>query len=205
MRSVLKNGRKVKLEIRNTRYPDRELKERISEIILYAQYAGLDLNPLRSSIAEGKLEEGHQGPDMSFGGRLLITIDETLAELIDSVVEMYPVFTSWSIKSSKVARVQRARPAKRNNRTEEVTMDLEKQQGAAPKKAAKKKAAKKKVAKKKVAKKKVAKKKVAKKKVAKKKVTKKKVAKKKVAKKKVAKKKVAKKKVAKKKVAKKKG
>ncbi len=183
----------MQLELKNSRFPDRELKENLLEIIRYSRYAGLNVEKFRKAISVAVLKPGPEGPGLRHGGRLILETDNETSNLINQLVRMYPVFSTWDINVTK--------PRKSSSTVKTSTKE---NQMAAKKKVAKKKVAKKKVVKKKVATKKVAKKKVVKKKVAKKKVAKKKVAKKKVAKKKVAKKKVAKKKVAKKKVAKKK-
>ncbi|VAX22090.1 hypothetical protein MNBD_NITROSPINAE02-695 [hydrothermal vent metagenome] len=197
----MRGSSRIKLEIKNPRYSDRELKEHLSELIHYSKYAGIDIDTFRNAISKAALVPGDEGLDVRYGGKLILETNVKTANLINQLAQMYPVFSTWEIKMSK------ARTAKVKGKTEtakqgkkEKTMAKKK----AKKKVVKKKAAKKKVAKKKPAKKKAAKKKVAKKKPAKKKAAKKKVAKKKPAKKKAAKKKVAKKKPAKKKAAKKK-
>ena len=196
----MRGSTRVKLELRNPRYPDRELKERLSELILYARYAGLDLGDFHLSITDAAIKPGQEGPEMRYGGRVVLTTNQKTSALINQIVKMYPVFSTWDIKEISAKKTSKA--GRKTTTTKESTMATKKK--AAKKKPAKKKAAKKKPAKKKVVKKKAAKKKAAKKKPAKKKAAKKKPAKKKAAKKKPAKKKAAKKKPAKKKAAKKK-
>ncbi|MGK7344827.1 MAG: hypothetical protein ACNS63_03345 [Candidatus Nitrospinota bacterium M3_3B_026] len=192
----MKGSNRVRIECRNPRYADRELKEHLLELVHYSRYAGIEPAGLRQAISGADLEFGRQGPDLRHGGKLILEADQKTANLIGQLVQMYPVFTMWDIKVFK----ERVKPARGKTKAKKK----EKKMAATKKSAAKKKTAKKKPAKKKVAKKKpAAKKKTVKKKAAKKSVAKKKTAKK-VTKKKAAKKKTAKKKTAKKKTAKKK-
>lgn len=172
----MRQSTKVKLELRNSRYADRDLKERLSELVHYSKYAGITLEHFHKALAGAALESGSQGLEIRQGGKLILETNYKTAMSIAKLVEMYPVFSSWDIKFSEVIRRTKPKRQAKNNQ-KEIKM-------AAKKKKAKKKPAKKKVAKKKAAKKKPAKKKTAKKKPAKKK----KAAKKKPAKKKAAKK-----------------
>ncbi len=194
----MRGTERVRLEFRNPRYPDRELEEHLLELILYSRYAGINLEGLHKAVSKAVLVSGQEGPELKHGGGLVLETDFKTSNLINQLVQMYPVFSTWDIKVSKV----RKSPTKGKTSTKEITMAAKKK--AAKKKPAKKKAATKKAATKKPAKKKAATKKAAKKKPAKKKAATKKAAKKKPAKKKAATKKAATKKPAKKKAAKKK-
>ncbi len=195
----MKSGQRVRLELANPRYPDREIRERVSELISYARYAGIDLSALRKAIDTAKLEPGAIGLDMRFGGRLVLEVDQKTADLVHQVVQMYPVFTSWDIKTTVAKSGKAGKPSTKKKK--ETSMATAKKAAAKKKPAAKKKA----VAKKPAAKKKAAAKKPAAKKkaVAKKAAAKKPAAKKKAAAKKPAAKKkaAAKKPAAKKKAA----
>lgn len=166
----------MKLELRNPRFPDRELRENLSELILYSRYAGINIETFRNAIAKSSLIAGNEGLEMRYGGRLVLETDFKTANLISQLVQMYPVFSTWEIKMSKAKKASSVEKAK-------IKMKKKKEKTMAAKKKAKKKPAKKKAAKKK-AKKKAAKKKPAKKKAAKSKPAKKKPAKKKAKKKK---------------------
>lgn len=210
----MKGSTRVKMEFRNPRYTDRELKENLLELVRYAKYAGINLENLRKSILNAQIEYGREGPDMLHGGKLILEIDQKTTNLINQIVQMYPMFSSWDIKIFKrkaksVGKVTKTKKEKTMAATKKTAKKKAAKKKPAAKKTAKKKTAKKVVKKaaKKTAKKTTAKKKAAKKKpAAKKKAAKKKpAAKKKAAKKKpAAKKKAAKKKTAKKKAAKKK-
>jgi len=177
----LRQSTKVKLELRNSRYADRDLKERLTELVHYSKYAGITLEHFHKAIAGAILASGSEGLEIRQGGKLILETNYKTATSIAKLVEMYPVFSSWDVKFSEVKRrIKPKRQAKNNQK--EIKM-------AAKKKAKKKPAKKKKAAKKKPAKKKkAAKKKPAKKKKAAKKkpAKKKKAAKKKPAKKKKA-------------------
>ena len=51
----MKGSTSVKLELKNPRYQDRELKEHLSELILYSKYAGISLEGFHESITNAKL------------------------------------------------------------------------------------------------------------------------------------------------------
>ncbi len=197
----MKGSTRIRLELRNPRFPDRELEERLSEFILYGRYAGINLDSFHEAISGAIVKYGHDGPEMKYGGKVILQTNFKTSTLINQVVQIYPVFATWEIKVIPTNKV--AAPRKKAIKLKETEMATKAKPAAKKKAVAKKPVVKKKaVAKKPVVKKKaVAKKAVAKKPVAKKKA----VAKKAVAKKPVAKKKaVAKKAVAKKPVAKKK-
>jgi len=170
----LKKAKPVKVELKNSRYSDWELKEQLSELVHYSRYAGINLGDFNKAISEASLVHGQQGLETYYGGKLVLEIDFKTASLVGQLIEMYPVFSTWDIK---ILEAKKSKSKKAANKKKEKNM-------AAKKKTAKKKPAKKKPAKKKAAKKAVAKKKPAKKKAAKKKPAKKKAAKKKTAKKK---------------------
>jgi len=173
----LRQSTKVKLELRNSRYADRDLKERLTELVHYSKYAGITLEHFHKAIAGSILAAGSEGLGTGQGGKLILETNYKTATSIARLVEMYPVFSSWDIKFTEVKR--RIKPKRQaTNNQKEIKM-------AAKKKAKKKPAKKKKAAKKKkpAKKKKAAKKKkpAKKKKAAKKKkpAKKKKAAKKK--------------------------
>jgi hypothetical protein len=147
----LKSSTRVRLELKNSRYQDRELKEHLSELILYSKYAGISLEGLHESITNARLEPGQDGLDMRFGGKLVLETSSKMAALINQLVQMYPVFSTWDIKVSEVRKSSATK-----NRKKEKVMATKKPAKKPAKKAAKKAAAKpaKKAAKKKAAKKK---------------------------------------------------
>ena len=153
----MKGSIRVRLEFRNSRYPDRELREHLFELIHYSRYAGINLESFRQAISRAVLETGREGMGMRHGGKLILETDQKTADLINQLVQMYPVFTTWDIKTFRV------KPASGETKTKK-----EKMMAATKKKTSKKPAAKKKAAKKKPAAKKktVAKKKPAAKKKA---------------------------------------
>ncbi|MBF0170354.1 MAG: hypothetical protein HQK87_04585 [Nitrospinae bacterium] len=153
------------MELANPRYPDRELRERVSELISYARYAGIDLGALRKAIDTAKLDPGNIGLDMRFGGRLILEVDQKTADLVHQVVQMYPVFTSWDIKTTVAKSGNAGKPSTKKKKE---TLMATAKKAAAKKPAAKKAAAKKPAAKKAAVKKPAAKKAAAKKPAAKK-------------------------------------
>ncbi len=155
----MRQSTKVKLELRNSRYADRDLKERLTELVHYSKYAGITLEHFHKAIAGATLASGSEGLEIRQGGKLILETNYKTATSIAKLVEMYPVFSSWEVEFSEVKRrIKPKRQAKNNQK--EIEM-------AAKKKAKKKPAKKKKAATKKPAKKKkAAKKKPAKKKKA---------------------------------------
>ena len=155
----MKGSTSVRLELKNPRYLDRELKEHLSELILYSKYAGINLEGFHESIATARLEPGQEGVDMHSGGRLILATTYKLATLINQLVQMYPVFSTWDIK---VSEVRKSSVATKNRKKEKVmaTKKPAKKAAAKPAKKAAAKPAKKAAAKpaKKAAKKKAAKK-----------------------------------------------
>ena len=143
----MKGSTSVKLELRNPRYQDRELKEHLSELILYSKYAGINLEGFHESITKARLEPGQDGMEMRSGGKLVLETSYKTATSINQLVQMYPVFSTWDIKISEVRKSSVAT----KNRKKEKVMATKKPAKKAAKKAAKpaKKAAKKKAAKKK--------------------------------------------------------
>ena len=168
-----------KLELKNPRYADRDLKEHLSEFILYAKYAGIDLREFHTAIAGAMLDPGNEGPEMGYGGKLVLETDSKTADKITRLIEMYPVFSAWDIR---FLEVKKSKPSKKSKPLEEKKMAVKKT--ATKKPAAKKAAAKKPAAKKAAAKKPAAKKAAAKKPAAKKAPAKNPAAKKPAAKKK---------------------
>lgn len=142
----MKRSASVRLELKNPRYQDRELKEHLSELILYSKYAGISLEGLHGSIANAKLEPGQEGLDMRFGGKLVLETSHKMAALINQLVQMYPVFSTWDIK---VSEVRKSSSTTTKNRKKEKVMATKKPAKKKAAKPAKKKAAKKKAAKKK--------------------------------------------------------
>lgn len=130
---------RVKLEFRNARYADRDLRERISELVHYARYAGLNLDHFHKVISSAALVHGHGGFEMGYGGKLAAETDTRTLNLIRQIVEMYPVFATWDIKSSELKKKQLIK--KKANKPKEKKMAVKKKKTA--KKAAKKSAAKK--------------------------------------------------------------
>jgi hypothetical protein len=131
-----------RLELKNPRYADKDLREHLGEFILYAKYAGIDLREFHKAITGAILVPGNMGPEMVYGGKLVLETDEKSTADITRLIEMYPVFSSWDMK---FVEVKRSKPSKKSKPTEEKNM---------AKKPVAKKPAKKVVAKKKVAKKK---------------------------------------------------
>ena len=139
--------KQISLELKNPRYADRDLKEHLSEFILYAKYAGIDLREFHKGIAGARLDPGNEGPEMGYGGKLVVETDRKTADDITRLIEMYPVFSAWDIR---FLEVKLSKPSKKSKPLEEKTMAVKKT--AAKKPVAKKKpAAKKSVAKKKPA------------------------------------------------------
>jgi hypothetical protein len=163
---ALRGSAKVHLELQNPRFPDREIKERLSEMILYARYAGIDLADLHRAIAQSTLTYGNEGPDLRYGGRLSLTTNHKTVLLIEQLVKMYPVFATWEIKEQTVLKSSvSGKQTTKLKETEMSTTDkTAKKKAPAKKAAAKKPAAKKSAAKKSAAKKPAAKKPAAKKK-----------------------------------------
>jgi len=129
-----------RLELKNPRYADRDLREHLGEFILYAKYAGIDLREFHKAIAGAMLIPGNAGPEMGYGGRLALETDEKTAADIARLVEMYPVFSAWDIK---VVEVKRSKPSNKSKPREEKKM-AKKAAAKKPAKKAAKKAAKKK-------------------------------------------------------------
>ncbi|MDH4183851.1 MAG: hypothetical protein OEV92_06495 [Nitrospinota bacterium] len=132
-----------RLELKNPRYADRDLREHLSEFILYAKYAGIDLREFHKSISGAILAPGNEGPEMGYGGKLVLESDEKTIGKITRLIELYPVFSAWDVK---FLEVKRSKPSIKTKPKEEKKMAAKK---SAAKKPAKKAAAKKKVAKKK--------------------------------------------------------
>jgi hypothetical protein len=128
----LKGSTSVRLELRNSRYLDRELKEHLSELILYSKYAGINLEGFHESIANAKLDPGQEGLDMRSGGRLTLETTYKTATLINQLVQMYPVFSTWDIKISEARKSSVAT----KNRKKENVMPTKKPAKKAVKKAA---------------------------------------------------------------------
>ncbi|MBI5814258.1 MAG: hypothetical protein HZB29_01455 [Nitrospinae bacterium] len=144
----MKASAHIKLEMRNPRYPDRELREHLSELIHYSRYAGIDLGNFNQIISRAVLVDGEEGPDLRYGGKLVLETTQKTVNLVNRLVQMYPVFSTWEIKVSQ--------PKKSSARSK--TINMKEKRGMATKKKAAKKATAKKPAKK-AAKKKAAKKK----------------------------------------------
>lgn len=134
----MKGSTSVRLELRNSRYLDRELKEHLSELILYSKYAGINLEGFHESIANARLDPGQEGLDMRSGGRLTLETTYKTATLINQLVQMYPVFSTWDIKISEVRKSSVAT----KNRKKENVMATKKPAKKAAAKPAKKAAAK---------------------------------------------------------------
>ena len=134
----MKGSTSVRLELKNPRYQDRELKEHLSELILYSKYAGINLEGFHESITNARLEPGQEGLDMRFGGKLVLETSHKMATLINQLVQMYPVFSTWDIKVSEVRKSSVAT----KNRKKEKVMATKKPAKKAAAKPAKKAAAK---------------------------------------------------------------
>ena len=129
---------RVKIEFRNARYADRDLRERISELVHYARYAGLNLDHFHKVISSAALVHGHGGFEMGYGGKLAAETDTRTLNLIRQIVEMYPVFATWDIKSVELKKKKLVK--KKAEKPKEKKMAAKKK---AAKKASKKSAAKK--------------------------------------------------------------
>lgn len=150
----MKGSTRVRLELKNPRYQDRELKEHLSELILYSKYAGISLEGLHESITHAKLVAGQEGVDMHSGGKITLETTYKIATLINQLVQMYPVFSTWDIK---VSELRKSSVATKNRKKENVMATKKPAKKTAKKAAPAKKAAAKpakKAAKKKAAKKK---------------------------------------------------
>lgn len=149
----MKGSTHVRLELRNLRYPDRELKEHLSEFIHYSRYSGIELGNFNQVISKAVLIGGEEGPDLRYGGALVIETSQKTANLLAKLVQMYPVFSTWDIRVSQPKKS--SAKSKSINKKEKKVMATKKAAAKKPaKKAAKKAAPKKKAAKKKAAKKK---------------------------------------------------
>ncbi|MBI4666772.1 MAG: hypothetical protein HY751_10235 [Nitrospinae bacterium] len=141
----MKGSAPVKVEMKNSRYPDRELKEHLSELILYSKYAGIDLGNFHQVISDAQVQSMQEGPEMRYGGRIVLQTNYKTASLVNQLVQMYPVFSTWDIKVMEIKGV----PVKKDKQKEKVMAAAKKSAAKKPaKKAAAKKPAAKKVAKK---------------------------------------------------------
>ena len=130
----MKGSTSVKLELRNPRFQDRELKEHLSELILYSKYAGINLEGFHESITKARLEPGQDGLDMRSGGKLALETSYKTATSINQLVQMYPVFSTWDIK---ISEVRKSSVATKNRKKEKVMATKKPAKKAAKKAAAK--------------------------------------------------------------------
>ncbi len=135
----MRKSTRVRVEFKNPRYADVELQERLSELVTYSRYAGMNLTSFAKAISDSTIVTGQEGPDMRYGGKITVNTDYKTVTKINQLVEIYPVFASWDIKVTEINKVKPTRQA--TNKKKENKMAVKKSGAKKKKPAAKKKKA----------------------------------------------------------------